>query len=92
MKKIRFIIDGNIAERARISLIAIGILMLVSGLAIDSLPPIIAIALAVLGVPVAAIGGYASRAEALGLKPFDRSYENARKSYEMSDDEPDKSQ
>ncbi|WP_225032824.1 hypothetical protein [Paraburkholderia sp. XV] len=90
MKKIKFIVDGNIAEWARICLIAIGISMLISGLTVDFLPPFVAIALVVLGIPVAAIGGYASRAEALGLKPFDNQYEKARKTYEVNEDEDDK--
>ena len=34
------------------------------------------------GLVIAAIGGYAEKAHALHLKPFDRSYEYARKSYE----------
>ena len=37
---------------------------------------------AVTGLVIAAIGGYAEKANALHLKPFDRSYERARKSYE----------
>jgi len=92
MSKIKFIVDGNITEWARISLIALGFLMLILGLALDSLPRVIALALVVLGLPVAAIGGYASRAKALGLKPFDNSYKKARESYQVKHDDQDKSQ
>jgi hypothetical protein len=61
--------------------------MLICGLALEFLPRFIAVVLVVLvvlGLPVAAVGGYASRAQALGLKPFDDSYKKARKSYEVS--------
>jgi hypothetical protein len=36
---------------------------------------------AVTGFFIAAIGGYAEKANALHLRPFDSSYENARESY-----------
>ena len=74
------------------ALMALGFLMLIPGLALDSLPRVIAAAFVVLGLPVAAIGGYASRAKALGLKPFDNSYKKARESYQVKHDDQDKSQ
>ncbi|MEX3969768.1 hypothetical protein [Paraburkholderia caribensis] len=86
----RLIVEGNIAEWARMSLIVAGVVMLICGLSLDFLPRFIAVVLVVLGLPVAAVGGYASRAQALGLRPFDNSYEKARKSYEASDVEQDK--
>jgi hypothetical protein len=64
--------------------------MLICGLALDFLPRAIALALVILGLPVAAMGGYASRAKALGLKPFDNSYKKARGSYEADDSDKDK--
>jgi hypothetical protein len=42
-----------------------------------------------IGLGVAAIGGYASKAHQLGIKPFDNSYEKARKSYEVAGDKQD---
>ena len=42
------------------------------------------------GLGVAAVGGYASRAHMLHIKPFDNSYKKARKSYEKDDDEAGK--
>ncbi|MGF6373988.1 hypothetical protein OKW40_006804 [Paraburkholderia sp. RAU6.4a] len=89
MSKIRLIVDGNIAEWGRISLIVLGIGMFACGLALDFLPRVIALALVILGLPVAAVGGYASRAKALGLKPFDNSYKKARDSYKTKDDKQD---
>jgi len=35
-----------------------------------------------LGIVVAALGGYASQAHMLKIKPFDNSYKKARESYE----------
>jgi hypothetical protein len=35
-----------------------------------------------IGLSIAAIGGYASKAHQLGIKPFDDSYKKARDSYE----------
>jgi hypothetical protein len=90
VNKIRFIDDGNLAEWVRLSLIVLGFSMFIGGLAIDSLPRYLALTLVILGLPVAAIGGYASRAKALGIKPFDNNYRKARKTYETkSDDDKD---
>ncbi|WP_322104240.1 hypothetical protein [Paraburkholderia sp. J41] len=90
MSKIKFIVDGNISEWGRIGLIILGIGMFGCGIGLDFLPRPIALAFAILGLPIAGIGGYASRAGALGLKPFDNSYKKARKSYETKDDEDKK--
>ncbi|WP_155774310.1 hypothetical protein [Burkholderia pseudomultivorans] len=45
----------------------------------------------VFGMVVIAVGTYAERANILHLKPFDNSYRKARKSYEVEDDDLDKS-
>jgi hypothetical protein len=39
-----------------------------------------------LGLLLVAIGGYASRAHTLKIKPFDNSYQKARRSYEEKQD------
>jgi hypothetical protein len=39
-----------------------------------------------MGLGIAAIGGFASRAAMLRIKPFDNRYQKARKSYEVEDD------
>lgn len=84
---IKVVVDGNIAGWARFGLIGLGVAMVYCGLALHSLPKIIAISLVILGLPVSAVGGYASRAKALGLKPFDNSYKKARDSYKTNDEE-----
>lgn len=89
--KLRLVVDGNIAGWAQVALIALGTAMIYFGLSVQWLPRPLAIAMFILGLPIAAIGGYAGRAKALGLKPFDNSYKRARKSYEVKDDEQDKS-
>ncbi|NIF70536.1 hypothetical protein F3J16_10115 [Burkholderia sp. Ap-962] len=41
------------------------------------------------GLGIAAVGGYASKAHQLGIKPFDNSYEKARESYRKRGGEQD---
>ncbi len=43
------------------------------------------------GFGVVAVGGYASRAHMLKIKPFDNSCKKARDSYKVKDDEQDQS-
>ncbi|OTP77204.1 hypothetical protein PAMC26577_09560 [Caballeronia sordidicola] len=45
----------------------------------------------VIGMLVLATGTYAERANLLHLKPFDKSYKNARESYKIADDKQDDS-
>jgi hypothetical protein len=47
--------------------------------------------LLLIGFVIAAVGGYASRAHLLKIKPFDNSYKKARDSYKAKDNEADKS-
>ncbi|WP_081071873.1 hypothetical protein [Burkholderia territorii] len=89
--KTRLFVDGNIAGWAQLVLIVLGIAMVYCGLVFNFLPNTIAILLIVFGLPISAIGGYASRAKALGLKPFDKSYRRARDSYKTKDDEENRS-
>ncbi|WP_155630462.1 hypothetical protein [Burkholderia territorii] len=89
--KTRFFVDGNIAGWAQLVLLVLGIAMVYCGLVFNFLPKAIAILLIVFGLPISAIGGYASRAKALGLKPFDKSYRKARDSYKTRDDEENRS-
>jgi hypothetical protein len=42
------------------------------------------------GLTLAGVGGYASQAHALRIKPFDNSYKKARDSYKVKSDEADK--
>jgi hypothetical protein len=85
--KPRFIVDGNIAGWGQWLLIVLGGAMILFGLSVQWIPRALAISLFILGLPVAAIGGYAGRAKALGIKPFDNSYKKARDSYKTKDDE-----
>ncbi|BBU31394.1 hypothetical protein BTHE68_51280 [Burkholderia sp. THE68] len=88
--KIQFIEDRNFAGWVRTSLLVSGILIMF--FAYKYVPPApFGGVLLLLGLGVAAIGGYASRAHMLKIKPFDNSYKKARKSYEVKDEEQDKS-
>ncbi|VVD79903.1 hypothetical protein PAN31108_01052 [Pandoraea anhela] len=46
--------------------------------------------LLLLGFGVAALGGLASNAHMLGIKPFDNEYKKARKTYTSSDKDEDR--
>lgn len=73
----RLIEDGNLSLVVRTMLIVVGgIIGAVSFIWIRS------ITLMSIGLSIAAIGGYASKAHQLGIKPFDDSYKKARDSYE----------
>lgn len=84
--KIRFLDDGNFSGWLRTLFIVAGALMII-------LPTKFMAAswlwfgFLLGGLVLMAIGGFASRAHALGIKPFDNSYKKARKSYEVKDDE-----
>lgn len=70
-------------------MIVIGVAMLYFRLSLEWLPRPIALAMIVLALPIAGIGGYCGRAKALGSKPFDNSYKKARDSYKVKDNEND---
>lgn len=78
---IKFLIeDGNLKEWVRISLVVTGIILVVIGV-ILGINSIIGCLFFLAGFPIAAIGGYASQAHTLRIKPFDNSYKKARDSY-----------
>ncbi|SAL58996.1 hypothetical protein AWB67_02793 [Caballeronia terrestris] len=81
-----FIRDGNFTPVVRGVLCVVGIAIGFIGLKYDD-----SLVVALVGLVIAAIGGFASRAHMLKIKPFDNSYKKARKSYEVKDDEQDKS-
>ncbi|CAB3748348.1 MULTISPECIES: hypothetical protein [Burkholderia] len=84
--KIRFIEKGNFARWVRTSLLVFGLLIMF--LAYRYVPPApFGGCLLLVGLGVAAVGGYASRAHLLKIKPFDDSYKKARESYTTKDDE-----
>ena len=88
--KIRMIEDGNFKRWARTSLLVIGLLVMF--LSYKFVPPApFGGFLLLLGLGVAAVGGYASRAHLLHIKPFDDGYKKARESYKVEDDDEDKS-
>jgi len=86
----KFIENGNFKEWVRVTLVIIGIVMVV-GSALQGLDSVIGKSVFMIGVAVAALGGYASQAHMLKIRPFDNSYKKARKSYEVKSDEQDKS-
>jgi hypothetical protein len=86
MKIIR---NGNFAPWFRILLWAMGIAIAAgSYFLLSGLTMFVGV---VVGMLVLATGTYAERANMLHLKPFDNSYKKARKSYEVKDEEQDKS-
>lgn len=88
--KIKIIEDGNLASWVRLLLIVAGIGLAVVALEFD-VPSWIAKILLLTGFGIGLVGGMTSRAALLKIKPFDNSYKEVRKSYEMKDEEQDKS-
>ena len=82
-----FVRDGNFTPVVRGALCVVGIAIGFIGLKYDD-----SLVVALVGLVIAAIGGFASRAHMLKIKPFDNSYKKARKSYEVKDDEHGKSE
>ncbi|MFM0131255.1 hypothetical protein [Paraburkholderia sediminicola] len=89
MARIKILEDGNFARWFRLCLIAVGFgIMYCTFKFIE--PSIWSGILLLVGLGIAAVGGFTSRAALLHIKPFDSSYKKARKSYEVKDDEQDK--
>ena len=89
MAKIRVIEDGNFTGWVRTLLIIIGFGTFYITIKYIK-PSIWSEILLLVGFGIALVGGMTSRAALLHLKPFDNSYEKARKSYEKDDDENSK--
>ncbi|MEX3977781.1 hypothetical protein AB4Y45_02225 [Paraburkholderia sp. EG287A] len=84
MLKEKFIRNGNFTPTVRGVLCVVGIAIGIAGLKYDR-----SLLIALVGLLIAAVGGYASRAHMLGIKPFDNSYKKARESYKVEDDKQD---
>lgn len=82
----RLMENGNLSSHVRALLIVVGI-----GIGVVSFIWCRSIILMSVGLGVAAIGGYASKAHQLNIKPFDNSYERARESYRGEDRGQDQS-
>jgi len=85
----KIISNGNFTAWFRILLWAVGIVIAVS--TYFFLTGLVMFIGVVIGMLVLATGTYAERANLLHLKPFDKSYKNARESYKIADDEQDDS-
>lgn len=83
MRKIGFFENGNFTRWVRTFLLVFGLLIML--VAYRYVPPApFGGFLLLLGFGVAAVGGCASRAHLLKIKPFDNSYKKARDSYKSS--------
>jgi hypothetical protein len=82
---IQLIEDGNFKRWVRTSLLVVGLLVMF--IAIKYVPPApFGGVLLLVGLAIAAAGGYASRAHLVGIKPFGVNYKKIRKSYETKED------
>jgi hypothetical protein len=79
--------DGNLPRWLRVTLFAVGLAIFGDSLAIDLLPRWARMVGFVAGFGMMALGGFCSRAHLLHIKPFDNSYEKARKSYDTESNE-----
>jgi hypothetical protein len=75
-----FIKDGNFKEWVRILFVIIGIFFVVIGVSLK-LSNFFGLLLFLIGIVVAAIGGYSAQAHMLKIKPFDNEYESAKETY-----------
>jgi hypothetical protein len=89
--KIKLIENGNFPSWVRLLLIVVGVGLAVIALECN-LPSWAAKTFLLFGFGIALVGGLTSRAALLKIKPFDNSYKKARKSYEMKDDDTEKSE
>ncbi|WP_186163467.1 hypothetical protein [Burkholderia gladioli] len=86
MRKIKLIEDGNFPRWLRLILVVIGVLMMY--VAVKFIPPSPFGGTVLLsGFGIALVGGFASRAAMLKIKPFDNRYKKARDSYKKNDRE-----
>ena len=86
----KFIEDGNLKEWIRVTLVILGI-TLVIGSVHKGLGSAASKIVFIAGIVIAAVGGYASQAHMLKIKPFDNSYKKARDSHKEKDDDEKKS-
>lgn len=84
----RLIEDGNLKEWVRVVLVIVGIGMVV-GSALLGLHVVVYKIIFILGVVIAALGGYASQAHMFKIKPFDTRYKKARNSYKTKENDED---
>lgn len=85
MRRIKFIDDGNFTGWVRLCFIVVGFGMMFC--AFKFIPPtIIGGGIALLGFGLALVGGFASRAHMLKIKPFGYSeWRKAKRTYEKDD-------
>jgi hypothetical protein len=77
--------DGNFRESVRIALVIAGLTLIIGSVKVGlatATPKITFL----IGIIIAAIGGYASQAHMLKIKPFDNGYKKARESHRTEDD------
>lgn len=80
--RVKLIKNGNFSLWVRDAIIVIGISIMV--ITVKYVPPApFGGWLLILGFGLAALGGLASEAHMLGIKPFDNEYKKARKTYEQ---------
>lgn len=86
----KFVEDGNLTWGASVMLIIAGLAIMFGSLkyAPSSRWSVIPV---LFGFGVAAVGGMTCRARMLHIKPFDNSYQKARKSYAVKGDDQDRS-
>lgn len=79
VSKIRVIDEGNLSGWLRTTLCVAG-----AGIVYFGMRYVHSMLLMSFGLFLAAVGGYASRARTLKIKPFDNSYKKARESYKAN--------
>jgi hypothetical protein len=88
MGEIKVLEDGNFTRWFRLCLIVFGFAIMYGTFRFIE-PSIWSGILLLFGFGIAAVGGVASRAALLKIKPFDNSYKKAHASYEAEDGQQD---
>ncbi|MEM5314792.1 hypothetical protein [Paraburkholderia sp. JHI869] len=84
--KLRLIEDGNFASWLGGTFLLVGVGLVIFALDAKRFWPQARMFMFCIGFLLAALGGYSSKARALRIKPFDNSYNEARKTYEAGDE------
>ncbi|MFX1766185.1 hypothetical protein PWP93_27070 [Paraburkholderia sp. A1RI-2L] len=90
MRNIRIIKDGNFTQWFCLVLVVVGLGIMYLTLKFAE-PSIWSKGLVLVGFGIAAVGGMASRAALVHIKPFGNNWKKTRKRYEVKNDEQDKS-
>ncbi|WP_284077506.1 hypothetical protein [Herbaspirillum aquaticum] len=78
--KMRIIENGNFVRYFRLSIFLSGVFLIYFGLDLEGWNSTLRLAMVLIGIVFSSLGGYASQANLLQIRPFKTGYEKARQS------------